>query len=286
MKSAYIVVVNRGSIYDPASHSLAAARSSGYFTVIVENGREPLSCSANEADFVLRVENKGYGHAVNSGIREARSIHPEVSIIVFSNDDVLVPKEAFGELEKRLTRCPECVFSLASVYRDGTSYFARGSIDLRVPHLAHHPPPSLAARGEPASEAVNGAIVACAPQVWDKVGGFDERFFLYFEDLDLSVRLAQHGIPVIVLAGFQVIHEGGQSTAGSRSVQRYHYIRSQILFARKWLRRDRAALVIARALIRGALGAIIGRRELRRVRRARFQAAWDEIAGHKYPTVS
>jgi GT2 family glycosyltransferase len=283
-RSAYLVVVNRGWLSDTAERSLTAAQRGGYFTAIVENGREPLAAPLSGTDFVIRVENRGYGHAVNAGIREVRRMNPQLSTIVFSNDDIDVPKEAFAELEKRVEARADRVYSLASTQPDGTSYFVGGSIDLKAPHLAHWSLPI--AEGDLSSDAVNGAIVACAPRLWDEIGGFDERFFLYFEDLDLSVRLARHGASVIVLAGFPVIHQGGQSTANARPSQRYHYVRSQILFARKWLRRDRAGLVVARALVRGALGAFTWRRELRCVRRARFQAAWDSITGHSYRGIS
>jgi GT2 family glycosyltransferase len=275
--SAYIVVTTRGQLSERVGRSLAAARSSGYFTAIVENGREPLA-APSRADFTMRVENRGYGHAVNAGIREVRRINPQLSNVVFSNDDIEVPEEAFDELERRVTHHPECVYSLASTYPDGTSYFGGGAIDLKVPHLEHHAP--AVRKGVISSGAINGAIVACAPKLWDEVGGFDEQFFLYFEDLDLSIRLAERHVSMLVLAGFPVIHEHGRS--GSES-GRYYYIRSQILFARKWLRRDQAMLVVARALVRGALGSFTWRSDLRRIRHARFRAAWDAITQAERP---
>jgi GT2 family glycosyltransferase len=274
-RSAYVVVTTSSQLSDRSGRSLAAARSSGYFTAIVENGREPLAAPLRQADFTMRVENRGYGHAVNAGIREVRRINPQLANVVFSNDDIEVPREAFNELEKRVIHRPECVYSLASTYPDGTSYFGGGAIDLKVPHLEHHAP--AVEKGVISSGAINAAIVACAPRLWDEVGGFDEQFFLYFEDLDLSMRLAERDVSVLVLAGFPVIHEGGRSTAGARPSQRYYYIRSQILFARKWLRRDQALLVVARALVRGAIGSLTWRSDLRRIRHARFLAAWDAI---------
>jgi N-acetylglucosaminyl-diphospho-decaprenol L-rhamnosyltransferase len=275
--SAYIVVVNRGMLSETAIGSLTAARLSGYFTAIVENGKSRLCGSPHHADLTIRIQNRGYGHAVNTGIRAVRGMNPELSTVVFSNDDIDVPQQAFDELGKHVAERPECFFSLASMYADGTPYFASGAIDLRAPHMRHLP--AEASTGVTSSGAINGAIVACTPKLWDELGGFDERFFLYFEDLDFSMRLAQRGIPVLVLAGFPVVHQGGQSTADSRSRQRYHYVRSQIAFARKWLRRDQAALVVAHALVRGALGGLTLKRDLRHIRRARFHAALDAVVG-------
>lgn len=64
---------------------------------------------------------------------------------------------------------------------------------------------------------LSGACLGVKRRVFEAVGGFDERFFMYNEDYDLCTRLARYG-RLELLAGARVIHKGGPSSSGSQSV--------------------------------------------------------------------
>lgn len=53
---------------------------------------------------------------------------------------------------------------------------------------------------------------------FDKVEGFDERFFLFYEEIDFGVRLLNQGWPSYMLSYPVVIHQGGASTSDTRNV--------------------------------------------------------------------
>ena len=59
---------------------------------------------------------------------------------------------------------------------------------------------------------VSGAFMLCRTAALQAVGGFDERYFLHFEDLDLSLRLARQG-RVVSDPGVTLIHHGGNSAS-------------------------------------------------------------------------
>ena len=82
-------------------------------------------------------------------------------------------------------------------------------------------------------QAVSGACMMVRTAALREIGLFDERFFLYFEEIDLCLRAWQRGWQVAYLPGIQVVHTGGFSTA-----PRFHsylriYLRSCLYLYRK-----------------------------------------------------
>jgi GT2 family glycosyltransferase len=80
---------------------------------------------------------------------------------------------------------------------------------------------------------VSASALMVRPSAFDAVGGFDESFFLYFEDADFCLRLGRSGYPVYYVPEVTVIHRRGQSAAGSRALARSAYRASQRLYWRK-----------------------------------------------------
>ena len=67
-----------------------------------------------------------------------------------------------------------------------------------------------------------GACVLCSREAWDAVGGFDERFFLYVEEVDLQRRLADSGFPSHYLPEAKVTHAAPNAAGEPRPlIQRY-----------------------------------------------------------------
>lgn len=56
---------------------------------------------------------------------------------------------------------------------------------------------------------ISGAVVAGQRAVWDRIGGWDDKFFLYFEDADLTYRAKQLQIPCVILGNAAVLHDSG-----------------------------------------------------------------------------
>jgi hypothetical protein len=78
---------------------------------------------------------------------------------------------------------------------------------------------------------VAGTCMIVRRSAFEAVGGLDERFFLYFEDVDWGWRLRRAGWSVVFLPDVAIIHIGGGSV-GARAVQ--HYDRSLVRFYAKY----------------------------------------------------
>jgi hypothetical protein len=96
---------------------------------------------------------------------------------------------------------------------------------------------------------VMGAYYLVRRELFARLGGFDERFFVYFEDLDLSRRVAESGSLVRFLAEARAFHAGGGTTRQVRSRRLAYYLRGKLRYAHKHLGTPGAFLVGAATLL-------------------------------------
>lgn len=80
---------------------------------------------------------------------------------------------------------------------------------------------------------LSGACLLVRRAAWEQSSGFDEKFFLYFEDIDLCFRLWEQGWKLRYVPSARVFHQGGASTEAMGMGSRLHYRSSQVHFYRK-----------------------------------------------------
>lgn len=80
---------------------------------------------------------------------------------------------------------------------------------------------------------VTGAALMIRRDVFQKVGGFDETFFMYFEDADLCRRVRKLGLKVLYVPSTKVVHFGGDKGLNPESTIALEYRRSQLHYYRK-----------------------------------------------------
>lgn len=84
---------------------------------------------------------------------------------------------------------------------------------------------------------VIGAFYLIRRQLFEKLKGFDERFFVYLEDLDLSYRAFMAGRQAFYLADARAYHKGGGTSEQVKAVRLFYALRSRILYGYKHFRR-------------------------------------------------
>ena len=232
---------------------------------------------------VITMQNRGYGAAANRGLAE---LH-DASCLVLLNDDVVVQP---GWLEPLVAALAEDRVGAAQPMLVGADHDVVTSLGVE---LDRYGAGSDAGDGEPVPvdrstrpvELFNGGTVAFDPAFLAATGGFDERLFLYYEDVDLARRGRALGWEYRLVPTSVVEHRRGASSAGLADLTLFHQERNRLwtaarfgsaaTFARAlWLSirrlRHQPSAVHRRALVAGLAG--VPRRSIERLR-GRHQVA-------------
>ncbi len=191
-------------------------------------------------------ENVGYGAGCNKGAKKAKGkylffLNPDT---IVSDDDletmidymeknpqvaVLGPKIYKNvEKEKQLSFChfPDpitsfFVFSPIKSFWPGNPFFSR--------YVYHEDKKD---NGILNVGAVAGAAILVRKEVFKKIGGFDENFFLYFEENDLCQRIKKQCGKIVYFPEAEIIHFGGKSTVDIEESSKI-FKKSRFYFSKK-----------------------------------------------------
>jgi hypothetical protein len=99
-------------------------------------------------------------------------------------------------------------------------------------------------------DQVMGSFFMIRRQLFEALGGFDERFFVYFEEVDLSFRARSIGYKSVYLADAQAYHAGGGTSGQVKAMRLFYSLRSRLLYGFKHFTRCQAwVLVIVTMMI-------------------------------------
>jgi N-acetylglucosaminyl-diphospho-decaprenol L-rhamnosyltransferase len=195
--SLIIVTYNSAALLPECLAAIASTTYSNYEMLVVDNassdGTPQLVAERNPRVRLLpNSENIGFGRACNQGARAANG-----ELLVFLNPDVAVTPDWLSILARHMADQPD-----AGILCPQTLY-------------ADQSPPTA-----PTPVADTAAVPGCAMLVrraaWQQLGGFDERYFLYWEDTDLCWRAWLLGWRVLEDFEAYVYHERGGSAASQR----------------------------------------------------------------------
>ncbi|MFH0921991.1 MAG: glycosyltransferase [Fibrobacterota bacterium] len=192
-------------------------------------------------------QNVGYSRANNQGILIARGRY-----ILLLNPDTIVPSQAFRLSMGYLDTHPETgLMSLKIVNADGsfqpacrrgfptpmTAFYRMVGLSGLFPKSARFGRYNLTFLDENAEsevDAVCGAYMMARGDILKKTGGFDEKFFMYGEDIDLCFRVKTAGYGVAYFPACEVIHFKGESSRKNRLQSAAHFYNSMFIFTNKY----------------------------------------------------
>jgi len=273
--------------------------------VVVDNASSDGSVEMVQADYPWAVlyankTNLGYGAAANQAIARCTAKH-----VLLLNSDTLLPVGALQALSTYLDRHPRAaIVGPRLVNSDGTlqaSCFPfPGTFSWLLDNddlcwLSRHIPilrnrllrtwPHTYARIVP---WVKGAALMIRRQAFEEVGGFDDSFFLYFEETDLCHRLSTAGWEIHFAPIATIVHAGEASTVQRAADMTVQLVASNMKFCRQHYSRTWFAglamimkITILARLIRDTIRTQIERDPSKRARIAADVAAWQRVLlGH------
>ncbi|MBS9534890.1 glycosyltransferase family 2 protein [Mycobacterium sp. M1] len=171
--------------------------------------------------------NPGYGGAVNRAVAELDRTAAPSEFLIVANPDVQWGPGSIDALLEAAERWPHAA-TLGPMIRepDGAVYpsarhlpsLIRGGMHAVVGPVWRTNPWSRAYRQErmePSERPVgwlSGACLLVRRSAFDAIGGFDERYFLYMEDVDLGDRLGKAGWLNVYVPAAEVLHQKGHAT--------------------------------------------------------------------------
>jgi N-acetylglucosaminyl-diphospho-decaprenol L-rhamnosyltransferase len=222
----------------------------GFHIVVIDNASSDGSADSLEtgdvcAEVVRNAQNRGFGAASNQGARMGSAPY-----ILFLNPDVVLYPESVripldfleaagnervgicgvqlinehGGLSRSCSRFPTLRHFLAHIFglhRLFPDHF-RGLMMTEWDHGSTQP-----------VDQVMGAFFLLRREVFESLDGFDERFFVYFEDLDFALRARKMGWESYYLANARAEHAGGGCTRNAAMERLFYALRSRMLYGYK-----------------------------------------------------
>lgn len=195
--------------------------------------------------FIANTENVGFSRANNQALRQCRGKY-----VLFLNPDTILPEDCFQQCLSFMEAHPGAGALGLHMIDGGGQYLPESKRGFPSPWvsfckmsgltrlfpaskwLARYYLGHLSPAGIHQVDVLSGAFMWVRKAALDKTGGFDERFFMYAEDIDLSFRIRQAGYANYYLPAPTIVHFKGESTRkDARYVQLFYS--AMILFVQK-----------------------------------------------------
>lgn len=185
--------------------------------------------------FISLSENRGFGAANNAGAKIAKG-----DILFFVNNDTLFIDESLGKLSKILSSHNDYGIVGPKLLNEDRSFQLSFG---KFPTLGNEHEAKrisndflLQSKEEVSSndpikkDWVTGAALMIKQELFEAVGGFDEQYFMYFEDIDLCRRANAKGYESLYISSIHLIHFGGRSYVSKDEHIVFEYRRSQLRY--------------------------------------------------------
>jgi N-acetylglucosaminyl-diphospho-decaprenol L-rhamnosyltransferase len=248
-----VVTVSYGSenVLDPFLASLREAATIPLHVVVADNkpasgsGEVERLAGASGAKYRAMASNRGYGHAVNQIVK---TLPAEIEWVVISNPDVTANAGAIDILlaaaagddtvaavgPKILSTSGDTYPSARTVpsIRSGIGHALFANVWPGNPWTSHYRKDAESSVSLRDAGWLSGAFLMVRRSVLDRLGGFDESYFMYFEDVDLGYRIGKLGLRNVYQPAASVVHSGAHATQAesARMIRAHHDSAKRFLY--------------------------------------------------------
>lgn len=242
LPAVYVILLNycNYSLTMDCVESIKKSTYSNVEIIVVDNkspnGDYELLKNASKGRFVLLDAgcNNGFSAGNNVGIRYAMEQGAEYVLLL--NNDTIIDAEMIEKLVQHADANTVAVPKIYYYDNPNTIWYAGGSIDYKKVDSRHHGIHMQEGINEKtdACDLITGCCALISSQIIKRVGFLSEEFFMYFEDLDYSIRLKNEGIGIVYCPEAKMWHKVG-STAGTVSkLATYYQTRNRLIIAKKY----------------------------------------------------
>jgi len=201
--------------------------------IIVNNDAEPLTSTLplENLQIINNPINEGFAKACNRGAKISQGkilffLNPDTEILSGNFTDLVAAfnDSSVGIVSPQLINTAGAVQPWSAGYKINLSEVILNNLGfIRSKKLWKN---NLAT----APDWISGAALAINSELFKKINGFDENFFMYFEDVDLCKRVKEESLSVSILPTLKVLHLSGQSSSSLNQQKKYYYASQDYYF--------------------------------------------------------
>ncbi len=241
-----------------------------YEILVVDNAstdgsREEIPKQFPEINYQYNTENIGFGKANNQAIMRANGTY-----CLLLNPDTILQRDTLQKCVTYLENHPK-IGGLGVKMIDGSGQFLPESkrsfpspevafyklfglskLNRLIPRFGQYHLDYLDADANHEVDVLSGAFLMSRTALLQELGGFDESYFMYGEDIDLSFQIQQKGYKNCYFAESTIVHYKGESTKKSSINYVKHFYEAMVIFAKKNLPIAQQRLLVP--FLNGAVG--------------------------------
>ena len=218
-----VVLVNYHGMKDTNACIQSIRRSDTQADIVIVDN----SCGSGEAALLRQAhpdawvianqENVGFSAANNAGIRWA--LESGCEYVMLLNNDTVIEPDLIRLLAEKADRKTVAVPAMYYASQPDVLWYGGGSISRWLGKNTH-----LHLETGATVTYATGCCMMLHKDVITKVGMLDERYFMYCEDLEYSLRLAENHVSIVYVPEAKLFHKVGKSSGGAQSPLSVYYL--------------------------------------------------------------